>query len=944
MLLSRGIEDLHDDHFEGSLDEDSIFRDVFFGHEESGRTTKRCLVTAAIHFENDDNKPKDASFLSNSEHSVMTTIQEDVQNKEEGSRLSEEFIRNDPGVEVKRRKVSSVLEHSRTKPYLEKVVNSVTPLKEVESCVCQPGSIVTCRLVESSSQGVKPSCYLLKGNLGDRDANKCRFCSSESTYLNGNDARKANASPVSQESQSSPETIQCFKKRGKDSSFLELDEDDNFFPPKDSTIDPKSLDKDENLVVLIDESLHYLKDGKRVRAERSVADGSYLKHDTVSPLEDVTTTRNQIPERLGEGSSSPVPFFSPICQQFRTDGSSCGLDSVPKENAHKKSEKTYEINPTKSNIAMNSIKANIDNHESCGKTPDCSFEEQNKKSKSKFKKSNRHSGRPKISVKCEKDHKKDRKKDRERNIDIGDDDPLLSSISKNHSSTKSSGVKRKSRVRNVLKKYKNRKGSCRLLPRSLAKGGQHHVEEDRSSLGVRTVLSWLIDFGVIHLNEVMQYRNPRDNSVVKDGLVTRDGILCRCCDKMLSVSEFKSHAGFSLKCPCLNLFMESGKSFSSCQLEAWSTEYKVREGAIRTAKVEEIDQNDDSCGICGDGGELICCDNCPSTFHQACLCMQELPEGNWYCSRCSCWSCGNVVGDNGAPISGVLKCLQCKHKYHKECIKETRIESGLVPSTWFCGESCKEIHLGLDSRVGLMNPISDGFSWMVLRCTHGDKTVLSDQHFVALKVECNLKLAVALAIMEESFLPMMDPRTGIDMIPHVLYNHGSEFARLDFEGFYTVVLEKDDMLLSVASIRIHRKGVAEMPLIATSSKYRRHGMCRRLMNAIEELLKSLKVSKLVLSAIPSLVKTWMEGFGFTRLEVEEKKRLRKTNLMVFPGTVWLKKAIYKPMEAINVEQDLINCKQLVQKDDDDDDGGGLSIEEHSRFEGRRSFEMVCGVK
>ncbi|KVI02201.1 Zinc finger, FYVE/PHD-type [Cynara cardunculus var. scolymus] len=857
MLLSRGIEDLHDDHFEGSLDEDTIFRDVFFGHEESGRNTKRCLVTAAIHFENDDNKPKDASFLSNSEHSVMT-IQEDFQNKE--GRLSEEFIRNDPGVEVKRRKVSSVLEHSTTKSYLEKVVNSVTPPKEVNSCLCHPASIVTCRLVESSSQGVKPSCYLLKGNLGDRDAIKCRLCCSESTYLNGNDARKDYASPVSQESQSSPETIQCFKKRGKDSSFLELDEDENFFPPKDSTMDPKSLEEDENLVVLIDKSLHYLKEGKRVKAERSVADGSYLKHDTLSPLADVIATGNQIPERLGEESSSLVPIF--------------GMDSVLKENSHKKSERIYDIKLTKSNITMNSIEANLDNHESCRKKMLCSFEEQNKKSKSKFKKSDRHSKSPKISVKCEKDHKKDR----EGNSHIGDDDDLLlSSISKNHSATKSSGVKRKSRVRNVLKKYKNRKSSCRLLPRSLAKGGQHHVEENRSSLGVRTVLSWLIDFGVIHLKEVMQYRNPRDNVVVKDGLVTRDGILCRCCDKVLSVSKFKSHAGFSLKCPCLNLFMESGKSFSLCQLEGWSTEYTVREGAIKTAKVEEVDQNDDSCGLCGDGGELICCDNCPSTFHQACLCMQELPEGDWYCSRCSCWSCGNVVCNIENPISGVLKCLQCKHKYHKECIKETRIESG-------------SIHLGLDSRVGLMNPISDGFSWMVLRCTHGDQTVLSDQHFVALKVECNLKLAVALAIMEESFLPMMDPRTGIDMIPHDSWD----------------------------------------------------GRCRdaphcniQQISAPWNLLKSLKVSKLVLSAIPSLVKTWMEGFGFTHLEAEEKKRLRKTNLMVFPGTVWLKKAIYKPMEAINLEQDVINCKELLQKDNDDDNGG-LS---HSRFEGRRSFEM-----
>ncbi|KAJ0954349.1 putative histone acetyltransferase transcription regulator GNAT family [Helianthus annuus] len=168
-----------------------------------------------------------------------------------------------------------------------------------------------------------------------------------------------------------------------------------------------------------------------------------------------------------------------------------------------------------------------------------------------------------------------------------------------------------------------------------------------------------------------------------------------------------------------------------------------------------------------------------------------------------------------------------------------------------------------------MNSTSDGFSWTLLKCAHVDEKLLSNQHFVALKVECNLKLAVALTIMEECFLPMADPRTGVNMIPHVLYNLG-----------------------------IHGTEVAELPLVATSSKYQRQGMCRRLMNAIEELLKSLKIEKLVLSAIPDLVETWTNSFGFSRLEPEEKKKLSKTNLMVFPGTVWLKKPMYqKPIQS-----------------------------------------------
>ncbi|KAL4580409.1 hypothetical protein LXL04_016600 [Taraxacum kok-saghyz] len=503
------------------------------------------------------------------------------------------------------------------------------------------------------------------------------------------------------------------------------------------------------------------------------------------------------------------------------------------------------------------------------------------------------------------------------------------------------------------KKYRNRKGSCRLLPRGSDKN--HQLEQNRFTFTnrVRTVLSWLIDSGVIHLNEVIQYKDPRDKSVIKDGLITRNGILCSCCNNTLSVSKFKIHSGFTLNCPCLNLFMESGKSLTLCQLEAWSNEYKVRKSPIQTLNVQKLDQNDDSCGLCGDGGDLICCDNCPSTFHRECLHLQELPEGNWYCAKCSCWSCGNVVDTHDAQILSIRKCLQCKHKYHKECVKEKELGSGLEPSNWFCSKSCKEIHSGLDSRVGMRNSVSDGFSWTLLKCTPGDRNVLSDQHFFAMKAEWNLKLAVALKIMEECFLPMIDPRTGIDMIPHVLYNQGSEYARLDYERFYTVVLEKDDMLLSIACVRIHGTGVAEMPLIATSSKYQRQGMCRRLMNAIEELLKSLKIEKLVLCAIPTLVNTWMKSFGFMHLEPQENNFLSKINLMAFPGTIWLKKPIYQgsvhntvaaSYRGFCLEENKINAingKESLQKDGEEE--YDLKGKKHSRF-GRMSCEMVCGVK
>ncbi|KAF8024161.1 hypothetical protein BT93_F1375 [Corymbia citriodora subsp. variegata] len=498
-----------------------------------------------------------------------------------------------------------------------------------------------------------------------------------------------------------------------------------------------------------------------------------------------------------------------------------------------------------------------------------------------------------------------------RKCDIEDDELLVSAIMKNQEASGSASKftpKTKCRRIRARRMLKRQKGACKLRPKNLGKGGKPSM--DGSALqGARTVLSWLINSGVISLNDVIQYCDVKDNTVKKDGQVTWNGIICRCCTMVLSVSQFKVHAGFKKNRPCLNLFMESGEPFALCVLEAWSSEYKLRKNGRPNVQVDNNDPNDDSCGICGDGGELICCDNCPSTFHKACLLTEDLPEGNWYCPNCTCRICGCLVDDKKAASSNdALKCLQCEHKYHESCMKEKNVDPEIADG-WFCGEGCQEVYSGLHSRIGLINHIEDGFTWTLLRCIHDDQKVLSAQGF-ALKAECNSKLAVALTIMEECFVSMLDPRTGIDMIPHVLYNWGSDFARLNFRGFYTMVLEKDDVLISAACVRIHGIAVAEMPLIATCSKYRRQGMCRRLMIAIEKLLVSFGVEKLVIAAIPDLVQTWTEGFGFKAVEKDEKEALNKINLMVFPGTVLLKKSLSTNQKAEALSECELTTKSI----------------------------------
>ncbi|KAM3920975.1 chromodomain-helicase-DNA-binding protein 5 isoform 10-T10 [Leptodactylus fuscus] len=56
---------------------------------------------------------------------------------------------------------------------------------------------------------------------------------------------------------------------------------------------------------------------------------------------------------------------------------------------------------------------------------------------------------------------------------------------------------------------------------------------------------------------------------------------------------------------------------------------------------EEDDEEDDHmefCRVCKDGGELLCCDTCPSSYHLHCLNppLPEIPNGEWLCPRCTC--------------------------------------------------------------------------------------------------------------------------------------------------------------------------------------------------------------------------------------------------------------------------------------------------------------------
>ncbi|KAI3955969.1 hypothetical protein MKW98_006329 [Papaver atlanticum] len=454
------------------------------------------------------------------------------------------------------------------------------------------------------------------------------------------------------------------------------------------------------------------------------------------------------------------------------------------------------------------------------------------------------------------------------------------------------------------------------VPRS-SKRARQVVVPRSGHCSPRTILNWLIENDVVLPRAKLSYLSVKDDSAIGQGKINSNGIKCSCCQNVFGLYKFGLHVGSRYTPPSARIYLEDGRSLLDCQKqlqEKCSNIYAQKRDLVHKA-------NDEICSICHHGGTLLLCDQCPSSFHLNCLGLEDVPDGNWFCPSCRCGICGqqsklDCDSEEHPTEKKVLRCNQCNHEYHVECARErgfSKLDHTNQNSNWFCSVRCEKIYAGLHKLLGESVPVgTDNLSWTILKSTKDTRQPFVPSE-IEVATECQSKLNVALAIMHECFEPIKDTRR--DLIEDVIFNKTSDLNRLNFWGFYTVILEREDELISVAAVRIHDEKLAEVPLVCTRVQHRMQGMCRTLFNVLEEKLGQLEVERVILPAIPQVLQTWTTSFGFSRLANSERLEFLHYTFLDFQDTRLCQKFLRTSSVSMNPTAEVAN--ELPRESDAD---------------------------
>ncbi|CAN1171748.1 Increased DNA methylation 1 [Linum perenne] len=427
------------------------------------------------------------------------------------------------------------------------------------------------------------------------------------------------------------------------------------------------------------------------------------------------------------------------------------------------------------------------------------------------------------------------------------------------------------------------------------------------------------------------------------------GIVCSCCNNEVSPSQFEAHAGLaSRRKPYLHIYTSNGVS--------------LHELAISLSKCGKFStiENDDLCQICKDGGDLVCCDGCPRSFHKECLSLTSIPDDKWYCKFCvtnhqkdmflernaNAIAAGRVAGvdfmedinkrcirivktmdadfggcafcrghdfDKSFGPRTVILCDQCEKEFHVGCLRDNNMQDlkELPEGNWFCCKGCDTIHSSLQK---LVVRGEEKLTDEVIKQKQKQNSMETEESFdirwrllserVDSSDDSSILLSDAVTIFHERFDPIVVDGPGRqgdrDLIPSMV--HGRNIKGQELGGMYCAVLLVNHVVVSAAIFRVFGQELAELPLVATRSQFQGQGYFQVLYDRIEQLLGLLDVKTFILPAAEEAESIWMKKFGFSKMTHDEVLKYRKSyQTMVFQGTSMLQKPIPKSPTIVKSE-------------------------------------------
>ncbi|KAL8168206.1 hypothetical protein V2J09_009705 [Rumex salicifolius] len=428
---------------------------------------------------------------------------------------------------------------------------------------------------------------------------------------------------------------------------------------------------------------------------------------------------------------------------------------------------------------------------------------------------------------------------------------------------------------------------------------------------------------------------------ILEGYKKDSGIFCRCCDEVVSASQFEAHAGFATRRkPYSFIYTSNGVSL-----------HELAVSLLRSRR-RDIKESDDLCIICAEGGDLLLCDGCPRAFHTECASLTHQPRGKWFCRYCesaferdryvqwnvnavaagrvsgvdpikqisnrsirmvkdfkddatSCYLCSGLdFSKSGFGPRTILICDQCEREYHVGCLKTHKMADleDLPQGEWFCNSNCQMIRSSLQSLLNreaeklpdnLVDAIRDKLRAHDVEIPSDFDVswrLLSGQVSSEERATTRPLLSQAISILHEGFGTIVDGVTGRDLIPSIVY--GRKVRNREFRGMYCAVLLVNSLIASVAVFRLFGQELVELPLVATRSGYRGKGYFQALFSCIERLFASHHVKSIVLPAAEGAEAVWLK-FGFKKMNPDKVSEYKKTYWQIteFTGVAMLEKQV-----------------------------------------------------